>query len=72
MQIEQLEAKAREAARQDCEAYFPKMQPGALMIAWDDVFEYYELSARGEPIAIDRDEAIDVLNNLQFQMARAR
>lgn len=70
MRIEQIEARARDAARRDTEAYYPKMQPGALMIAWDDVFEYYELSPRGEPVAIDRDEAIDVLNNLQFQAAR--
>lgn len=70
MRIEQIEAAAKKSRKTEYEAYFPACKPGALMIVWDDGFEYYELSPRGEPIYVDRDEAIDVLNNLVFQAAK--
>jgi hypothetical protein len=70
MKLEQIESKAKAASARENEAYFPANKPGALMVVWDGDFEYYELSPRGEPIYVDRDEAIDVLNNLVFQAAK--
>lgn len=71
MKIEDIETQAMKAAKRDAEAYFPANKPGALMVCWDNAFEYYELSPRGEPIYIDRDEAIDLLNDIQFKAAKA-
>jgi hypothetical protein len=71
MKIEDIEAKALADKKTEHEAYFPANKPGALMVVWDYAFEYYELSPRGEPVYIDRDEAIDLLNDIQFKAAKA-
>ena len=72
MTLETLERKALADKRNEHAVYFPANKAGALLVCWDDVLEYYELSAYGEPIGIDRDEAIDLLNDLMYKAAKRK
>lgn len=66
MTLDRLEARALADKRHEHE-----VRHGRLMVCWDEQFDYYELSPRGEPIWIDREEAIDLLNDIEFQAARS-
>jgi hypothetical protein len=62
--MNQMEAKARVAARNDNVATL-KTSKGILVVAWDDVFEYYSDANCTRPM--DRDEAIDHLHSIEWK-----
>jgi hypothetical protein len=68
MTLETLEDRARKDTLNE-----HSVQHGDLLVVWDFAYEYYRWpKGRGEPIGIDRDEAIDLLHDIEFRAHRIK
>lgn len=65
MTLDKLEAQAKADKTNENEVRF-----GTLLVIWDEMFEYYECPRPGVYNPLERDEAIDLLNDIAFKQGK--